>query len=248
MSENVYAAPSSKVELSTKQCGECGETINKKAVVCPKCGVAQKQAVSKVALLLITFFLGGLGGHKFYLKKPWWGVLYLLFFWTYIPTLAALIEFVIYACTSEERLNEKYESGGGSTVVIAVVAAFVMIAVIGILAAIAIPQYHEYTVRAKAAQAMQSANELRMEVEQFAVKNGRLPNPGEIPSDARSVPNVASILLAPDNTIVVRFLPNLSPIGDKTIEIKPSVTNGNLSWTCSGGTAEPRFRPPSCRQ
>lgn len=248
MSENVYAAPTSNVELATKQCTECGENINKKAVICPKCGVAQKQAVSKVALLLITFFLGGLGGHKFYLKKPWWGVLYLVFFWTYIPTLAALIEFVIYACTSEERLNEKYESGGGSTVVIAVVVGVVGIAFIGILAAIAIPQYAEYTNRAKAASAIQGAETLRSDLEQYIVKNGRLPGPGEFSAQAQTVPNVATIQLADRSVIVVRFLSGQGALGEKTIEIAPVIANGQLTWNCSGGSLEPRYRPVKCRQ
>lgn len=248
MSDNVYTAPTAAVELSTKPCGECGEPINKKAVICPKCGCKQKSMVNKAVLLLITFFLGGLGGHKFYLKKPVWGVIYLLFFWTYIPTLAALIEFVIYAFTSEEKLNEKYESAGGSTAIILIVVLFVGIAVIGILAAIAIPAYSDYTNRAKTAQALQSANEVKMEVEQYIVKNGRLPAAAEFAAQKRSVPNVANIEVVERGIVLVRFLPQQGQLGDQTIEVTPVIDNGRLSWNCFGGTLPARFRPASCRQ
>ena len=70
------------------------------------------------------------------------------------PALIALVEFIIYAFTSEERLNEKYSAAGGAgtVIVIVVVVAFVGVAVIGILAAVAIPAYHDYTVRAKVSE------------------------------------------------------------------------------------------------
>ena len=80
-----HAAPAAERSSNQKACDACGEQINVRAEVCPKCGVRQRRPVSKPVLLLITFFLGGLGAHKFYLGKPWQGVLYLLFCWTMIP-------------------------------------------------------------------------------------------------------------------------------------------------------------------
>ncbi|MEO8459812.1 MAG: NINE protein, partial [Dokdonella sp.] len=65
--------------------------------------------------------LGNFGAHKFYLGKWVQGIFYVLFFWTWIPGLIALVEFIVYACTSTERLNEKY-SARGSVVVIVIVA------------------------------------------------------------------------------------------------------------------------------
>ena len=51
--------------------------------------------VNKGVYLLLIFFLGGLGVHKFYTKKIFGGVMYLLFSWTFIPAFLALIHFVI---------------------------------------------------------------------------------------------------------------------------------------------------------
>src|SRR5687768_341728 len=101
----------------------------------------QRQPVSKTVLLLLTFFTGGLGGHKFYLRKYWQGALYLLFFWTYIPTLVALIEFVVYAFTSSERLNEKYSASSAGVAIAIVAGVFGAIFLLGIIAAVALPAY-----------------------------------------------------------------------------------------------------------
>ena len=67
--------------VDEKYCESCGEVIKIKAEICPKCGVRVKKqkSLSKTALLLITFFLGGIGGHKFYLGKTGQGIFYLLF-------------------------------------------------------------------------------------------------------------------------------------------------------------------------
>ena len=50
------------------------------------------KCVNKVAYVLLAFFLGGLGAHKFYSGKAGMGVLYLIFCWTFIPAIVSLIE------------------------------------------------------------------------------------------------------------------------------------------------------------
>lgn len=134
--------------VDEKFCATCGKIVNIKAEICPHCGVRQGKRVDKTALLLITFFLGGIGAHKFYTKKNLLGALYLLFCWTGIPGLIALIEFIIYACTSNEKLQEKYEASGVGVIIGVVVGAFGLVFIMGILAAIAIPQFIAYQNKA----------------------------------------------------------------------------------------------------
>lgn len=51
--------------------------------------------VNKVIYLIITFFLGGLGIHKFYAGQTAAGWFYLLLSWTGIPALCAVYDFVV---------------------------------------------------------------------------------------------------------------------------------------------------------
>lgn len=94
-----------------KYCSGCGALIHKEAAACPQCGAPQADAVgkkSRVAAILLALFLGGIGAHKFYLGRPGWGVLYLLFFWTLVPALVAFVEMVIYIIMSDAAFARKY--------------------------------------------------------------------------------------------------------------------------------------------
>ncbi|MDR3632273.1 MAG: GYF domain-containing protein [Isosphaeraceae bacterium] len=66
---------------------------------------------NKVSAALFAFFLGGLGMHKFYLGAWGWGIIYLLTFWTFIPAIIALIEFIMFLAISDRAFDEKYNSG-----------------------------------------------------------------------------------------------------------------------------------------
>lgn len=63
---------------------------------------------SKGTAAVLAFFLGGLGGHKFYLDQTGKGLLYLVFSWTFIPAFIALFEFVALLLMGEEEFNRKY--------------------------------------------------------------------------------------------------------------------------------------------
>lgn len=58
----------------------------------------KKKKVDKVIYCLLALFFGGLGVHKFYSGKVIWGVLYVVFCWTYIPAIIAIIELIIALC------------------------------------------------------------------------------------------------------------------------------------------------------
>lgn len=64
---------------------------------------------NKWVAVLLALFLGSFGIHKFYLKKPVLGVLYLIFFWTYIPSFLALIDTIVLLCSNDARFRKKYK-------------------------------------------------------------------------------------------------------------------------------------------
>lgn len=63
---------------------------------------------NKIVAALLAFFLGGFGIHKFYLGRVGWGILYLLFCWTFIPSFVSLIEAIYYLVMSDGNFNKKY--------------------------------------------------------------------------------------------------------------------------------------------
>ena len=58
---------------------------------------------SRPVAAFLALILGSLGIHKFYLGRVGLGVLYLLFFWTYIPGIVGWIEGILYLRMSDEQ-------------------------------------------------------------------------------------------------------------------------------------------------
>lgn len=94
-------------------CRACGRPINAQAPVCPGCGAPQSGRAgegekSRVAAALLALLLGGFGIHKFYLARPFQGILYLLFCWTFIPAIIGFIEGIAYLCMSDIGFARRY--------------------------------------------------------------------------------------------------------------------------------------------
>jgi TM2 domain-containing membrane protein YozV len=64
---------------------------------------------NRIVAALLALLLGGFGIHKFYLGKIGQGILYLLFCWTFIPTIIGWIEGVIYLTRSDEEFAAEYD-------------------------------------------------------------------------------------------------------------------------------------------
>lgn len=66
---------------------------------------------NKTTAGILALFLGGLGVHRFYLGQTGLGILYLVFFWTFIPAFVALIDGIIFLTQEDSKFNEKYNPG-----------------------------------------------------------------------------------------------------------------------------------------
>jgi hypothetical protein len=104
---------------SVKFCQACGRSILERAEICPLCGVRQPMMYAppygavrprhnRVIAAVFALLLGGLGVHKFYLGKIGQGVLYLVFCWTFIPTIVGFIEGIIYLVKSDDDFAADY--------------------------------------------------------------------------------------------------------------------------------------------
>ncbi len=63
---------------------------------------------SKTTAVVLALFLGGFGIHRFYLGESGKGIMYLIFCWTFIPAIIAVIDFISLLLMSEEAFNQKY--------------------------------------------------------------------------------------------------------------------------------------------
>lgn len=66
---------------------------------------------NRTAALVICFFSGGLGIHKFYLGKNVEGILYLVFCWTLIPSIIAFFEFLGLCFMSDREFDARFNYG-----------------------------------------------------------------------------------------------------------------------------------------
>jgi TM2 domain-containing membrane protein YozV len=99
---------------SESYCRDCGVVIHARAEICPKCGVRQRTIPTgsrqRSTAAILAIFLGGLGMHKFYLGQSGQGIVYLLFCWTFIPSIVAFFEGIIYLSMNEEAFGAKYNA------------------------------------------------------------------------------------------------------------------------------------------
>lgn len=65
---------------------------------------------NKSTAAILAFFLGGIGVHRFYLNQNGLGFLYLIFCWTLVPSVIALVDFIIFITMSEGDFNKKYNT------------------------------------------------------------------------------------------------------------------------------------------
>ncbi|WP_026914237.1 NINE protein [Christiangramia portivictoriae] len=66
---------------------------------------------NKTTAAILAFLLGGIGVHRFYLGQGGFGIMYLLFCWTFIPLVISFIDFIIFLTMNENAFNDKYNRG-----------------------------------------------------------------------------------------------------------------------------------------
>ena len=65
----------------------------------------ERRAKNPTTAIVLALFLGGVGGHHFYMGNVGLGFLYLIFVWTFIPAIVALVE-CLFLKGRVERYNE----------------------------------------------------------------------------------------------------------------------------------------------
>jgi len=137
-------------------------------------------------------------------------------------------------------------------IVIAVIAMFfVFIFVAGILAAVAIPAYQDYTIKARTNVAMVIGQQATMAVEEYYTRTGRVPSSLAETQVQIQVPSFLSGVVVNPDTGEVRLTFNSDMpggIANKSMVFTPMQTpDGRITWKCSGEDIRPNLLPQSCR-
>jgi type IV pilus assembly protein PilA len=135
----------------------------------------------------------------------------------------------------------------------------IVIAIIGILAAIAIPAYQDYTVRSKVSEGLNMSSLAKLAVSETYDSSGRYPSVDNL---SYGLPQAASIsgtyiseveANAGDGWVTIIYKSNIGgnpPAGSRKIVLIPTTSTGAIKWQC-GGTADTdmpsKYLPASCR-
>ena len=127
----------------------------------------------------------------------------------------------------------------------------IVVAIIGILAAVALPAYKDYTVRAKVSEVILAASAGKDAVAEFYAYNNQLPAANSLTLATQSTKYVASVAQS-GGVITATATAAESAMNSGTIVLtptQPATTGGALTWTCNTGTpAIPNnYLPASCR-
>jgi len=127
----------------------------------------------------------------------------------------------------------------------------IVVAIIGILAAVALPAYQDYTIRAKVSELILTASGFKTSVSEAAQSNGTLANSGLGLTVATSG-KVSGGSVSNGGTITIQGANTSTSVGTAvTVVLTPSfsTTDGKVIWACStgGNTAIHKYMPAECR-
>jgi type IV pilus assembly protein PilA len=146
----------------------------------------------------------------------------------------------------------------------------IVVAIIGILAAIAIPAYQDYTIRSQVTEGLNLASDLKAGIAEFYAQTGAWPTAitdlGIAAATDKEAKYVASVDVDPSGNITITYGKdaNANLIANPVLNLRPGVnTNGDVVWACGNAddpanvtmTAAPasatsvldKYMPASCR-
>lgn len=130
----------------------------------------------------------------------------------------------------------------------------IVVAIIAILAAIAIPAYQDYLIRAQVTEGMDLGGGAKAAVWDFVSNTGRFPPNNQSAGLAKSTSingNYVSSVNVANGVIKVLYQgPKANAhidSGSIYLLLSPVSHAGSISWACTGSTINPKYLPSVCR-
>ena len=123
----------------------------------------------------------------------------------------------------------------------------IVVAIIGILAAVALPAYQDYTKRAKASEVVLAASSARTCVTEIVQSTGSTSNSSSCGSGFAATKYATGLTVA-DATGIVTVTGFIDAAGDTNVTLTPTIdstTKSITKWTCAGTPI--KWMPGSCR-
>jgi type IV pilus assembly protein PilA len=125
----------------------------------------------------------------------------------------------------------------------------IVVAIIGILAAVALPAYQDYTTKAKVSEVILAASSGRTSLSEQAQVTGSMPLATAFSVDSQSSTYVASVAYTQTNAsvgVITATSRGLPGTGGTIILTGTLQSNGQVIWVC-GGSILAKYRPASCQ-
>jgi len=153
----------------------------------------------------------------------------------------------------EEQQLEVARAGGTSVVgiVVGVLILFVP-AVGGIIAAISIPAYNDYTVRAQVSEGLNLSGGAKAAVTEYYLDQGELPadnaTAGLTPAEQIQGKYVSSVRVENGEIFVTYGNDANAKIYGQWLTLHPEVSDGYVNWSCFSPSIRRKDLPAACRQ
>ena len=132
----------------------------------------------------------------------------------------------------------------------------IVVAIIGILAAIALPAYQDYTVRTKVAGGLSIASGAKLAVAETYTSTGAWPatNQAAGVAAANTITSkyVTSVTIGANGVVSILYSANIGgnpTMVGQTVTLTPTDNGGSISWVCAigGDTTRYKYMPSECR-